>query len=114
MAAQKGVLTFTARNGRKYSKQFYLNDTAGALATWDQGSGAGANSDNRIPAPDAGWITDIIIAAATGQTQTKVLRMGQATGDTLLNAVQLASVALRPPLAIPYMRGQTIQLEQVA
>ena len=114
MAAQKGILTFTGASRRRYPKQFYLSDVAGALATFDQGSGAGANSDNRLIAPENGWITDIVIAAATGQTMTRVLRQGQYTGDMLLNSVHLASVNTRPSMAIPYRAGMSIQLEQVA
>lgn len=115
MAAQKGVLVLIGRSGRRYSKQLYFDDTAAHQVNFDSGVGASATSENFFNiSPEDMTIIDLILAAATGQTQTQVVRNNVGTGDYLLNSVQLASVATRTPLAIPLRTGDKLALIQVA
>jgi hypothetical protein len=114
MAAQKGTAKFVGTSGRSYYKQFYLSDVAGALTTWDAGNGAGASSPLHTILPEPAVLVDVILAAATGQTQTQIMRDNVPTGDMLLNAVHLASITFRPGVSIPFARGQQISMVQIA
>jgi len=114
MAAQKGIAKFVGVSGRTYAKQFYLSDSANGLVNWDAGNGAGSASPTFAILPEAAALTDVIIAAATTQTMTQVLRNNVPTGDILLNSVQLASIVTRPPIAIPFGAGQMISMIQLA
>ena len=114
MAASYASTIFRGSSGRAYYKDTYLSDSAGAFATFDSGSGASATSDNKWIAPENGWITDFVIAAATGQTKTQVVVNGAATGDIFRNSIQLAATNFRPIVAVPIASGAAIQLVQLA
>lgn len=113
MAAQSGIFTFKGKSGMRYSLSAYFDDTANAPVRFSAAGKAGATSAQDWTPPEVVALTDVILAAATGQTQTQLLRNGQPTGDVLLNAVQLASITFRPPLAVlysPLTRVSAIQL----
>jgi hypothetical protein len=114
MAAQSAVFRFRGASGQTYAVSAYLNDTATALVTFDLAGKAGANSPNYFKCPETMVLQDVIIAAATGQTATQLLRDNKPTGDVLLNAVHLASVAFRPALNIPFLAGSLAQAVQLA
>lgn len=102
MAAQNGVATFKGKSKMTYSVSFYLDDTAGNPVRWSQASKASATSPTDWQPPEPVVLTDICIAAASGQTTTQMTRNGIPTGDYLLNAVHLAAITFRPVLAIPF------------
>ncbi len=113
MAAQYGTAKCTGlMSGRTVPKQFYLDDVAAHTATWDIGGGA-LNGDKQIQFQEPVAITDIVIAAASGQTQTQLVKNGSVIG-VLINACHLASVTNRPSLAIDLMPGDRFTLIQVA
>jgi hypothetical protein len=102
MGAQSAIFHFVGKSGMSYSVSGYLDDTANAPVRVSQAGAAGANSATDWTPPEPVALVDIIIAAATTKTQTQLLRNGQPTGDMILNAVYLASIATRPPLRVIY------------
>jgi len=103
MAAQNGVFHFIGlRSGQTYDVSAYFDDTAGNLVRFNQAGKAGATSPDFWDAPEPVVLRDIVLAAATGQTITQLLRGGKPTGDYFLNAIHLASVVTRPVLNIPF------------
>lgn len=114
MAAQSGIARFIGMSGRTYNKGFYCDDTAGHAVNWDAGAGAGTTSPSSIQFNEPVALVDVVIAAATGQTQTRFTKDGVPTGDTILNAVHLASIATRPSLAMPIGPRQLFAMWQVA
>lgn len=114
MAAQKGAATFLGASGRRYVKQFYLSDSANALATFDSGAGAGAASEAFYIPPEDVKVVDICIAAASGQTQTQLCIDGVPTGDMLLNAIHLAAITFRPVLTLGVLKGHKFTMIQIA
>lgn len=114
MAAQKGNARFVGMSGTVYNKAVYFDDTAGNPVRFDGGSGASTTSPTSVQFGEAVALTDVVLAAATGQTQTQLCRDDVPTGDILLNALHLAAVTTRPPLATPYAPGQRITMIQLA
>jgi len=114
MAAQYGTAYFKSRSGRSITKDIYFNDTANALVNWDNGAGSGAATPTDWTAPELMVLKDLVIAAATGQTKTQIVRNGVPTGDMLRNAVHLAAVTTRPALTIFFGPGDRISLIQLA
>lgn len=114
MAAQSGVAMFRGVSGRKYSKAIYFDDVAANMVRWDGGQGASATSPLSWTAPEHISLIEVILAAATAQTKTSITRDGIPTGDTLLNALHLASVTFRPQLNIGFRRGRLIGAIQLA
>lgn len=114
MAAQKGNARFIGASGVVYNKAVYLDDTAGNPVRWDGGGGASATSPTSVQFGEPTALTDLVLAAATGQTQTQICRDDVPTGDILLNALQLASVVTRPPLATPFGAYQRVTMIQLA
>lgn len=113
MAAQSGIFEFKGRSGQRYSLSAYFDDSANAPVRFSAAGKAGATSAQDWTPPETVALTDVILAAASGQTHTQLLRNGQPTGDILLNAVHLASITTRPPLAVvytPLTRFSAIQL----
>lgn len=113
MAAQAGEAVFTTGNSR-IVKEIYFDDTAGNAVRWDGGSGAGAASPTEYITPVPMKLVEIILAAATGQTQTQINRNDAGTGQILLNALHLASVTFRPVLGTNYAKGDKVTFIQVA
>lgn len=114
MAAQTGAAIFHAGGGRVYYKEIYFDDTAGNLVRWDAGSGAGAATPDSWIAPEAMTLHEVVLAAATGQTQTQINRNDNGTGNILLNALHLASVTFRPRLGVVYPAGSKVTMLQLA
>lgn len=112
MAAQYGVATFRTRTGTM-NVQFYLDDTAGNAVLWDVGGGDAAKGAEELRPPVPAVLTDLCIAAASGQTKTTINRAGMRIA-TLLNAVHLASVTNRPSLALLFGPALPISANQVA
>lgn len=98
MAAQNGVIHIVGQFGSK-DVSCYFDDTAGNPVRFSMTGKAAAGSPDFLALP--GIITDFVLAAASGQTTTQLVRDGVPTGDYLLNALHLASVTTRPKLAIP-------------
>lgn len=113
MAAQNGNARFQGRSGRSYNKAIHVSDSNGVTVKFDNGDGASANGDPNIQFDEPVVLADIAIAAQTTITQLQVTRNGVPTGDTLLVANQLASVANRVGLAIPFAAYQRCGLKQV-
>jgi len=115
MAAQYGTVQATGlRSGMTYTKDVYFDDTAGNPARFDTGNGASATSPTQFQFPEPVIITDIVLAAATGQTKTLIARDGKPTGDILRNALHLASVTVRPALRIGLGARQVFTMVQLA
>lgn len=113
MAAQTGEAIFQTPNGR-ICKEVYFDDTAGNAVRWDGGSGAGAASPTEWITPYPCKLVDLILAAATGQTQTQLNRNDAGTGQIVLNAIHLASVTFRPVLGTSYNKGDKVTMIQLA
>lgn len=113
MAAQSGMIILQGVSGRTYAKHVYFSDTANGFVNWDSGAGASATSDNQWTPPENVVIRDVVLAAATTKTLTQIVMNGQSSGDILLNSVYLASIAFRPPLAIPVAAGTKLQAIQL-
>lgn len=114
MAAQSGIARFIGMSGRTYNKGFYLDDSAGHAANWDAGAGAGTSSPTTIQFNEPVALVDVAIAAATGQTQTRMTKDGVPTGDSILNSLHVATVTTRPSLAMPIGPRQLFAMWQVA
>ncbi len=114
MAASYGSAIFVGASRRRYYKDVYLDDVAGAAVRWDAGAGASATSDTFMLPPENVVLIDVIIASATGQTKTQICRDNVPTGDILRNSLHLAAVVTRPGLSIPFGRGQKISMLQLA
>lgn len=108
-----GQFHFTGRSGMTYTKQVYISDVAAALAQWDNGAGAGANSgDNWMPDEDV-VLTDVSFPSGyTVVTSVQLLRNGIPTGDFLSLVPFLSTTANRPALKIPFVAGKKIQAIQ--
>lgn len=102
MAAQNGVFHLIGNSGRTYDISSYFDDTAGNPVRFSQAAKAGAASPTEWTPPEGCRLTDVVIAAASGQTTTQICKNGQPTGDYLLNALHLASITTRPVLNIGY------------
>lgn len=113
MAAQTGEAVFQTPNGR-IVKEVYFDDTAGNAVRWDGGSGAGAASPTEWITPYSVKLVDLVLAAATGQTQTQINRNDQGTGQILLNALHLVAVTFRPVLGTNFAKGDKITMIQIA
>lgn len=116
MAAQYGVATFRSILSpvpQTFSVQFYLDDTAGNSVKWDVGGGDAAKGAEEYRPSIPVNLTDVLIAAASGQTKTTINRAGMRIA-TLLNAVHLASVVTRPTLALAFGPNAPISGNQVA
>lgn len=118
MAASNAVFHFVAAGGSVRGMTMdvsaYLDDTANNLIRFDQAAKAGTASPDSWTAPVDMALTDMVIAAATGQTTTQLQRNGIPTGDYLLNALHLASVVTRPHLGVIIPRGTKFQAKQIA
>lgn len=116
MAAQYGVATFYTIGTplpQSLNVQIYCDDTAGNLVLWDVGGGDAAKGANEFRPPQPVILSDIVLAAATGQTKTTINRGGSKIG-TLLNAAHLASVTNRPKLSMAFGPNAAISGNQVA
>jgi len=115
MAAQYGVMSFvtTGTPRQSLNVQFYLDDTAGNALLFDVGGGDAAKGAEEYRPPQPVYLTDVLIAAASGQTKTTINRAG-ARIATLLNAAHLASVVSRPPLAMLFGPAQPLSGNQIA
>lgn len=113
MAAQYGVAVFKTAKGRSLPVGIYFDDTAGNAVLWDVGGGDAAKGNKEFAPPIPSVLTDIVIAAATGQTKTTINQAGSRIA-TLLNAVHLASVVTRPQLALVFGPSTPISANQVA
>lgn len=114
MAAQSAIFHFKGKSLMSYTVSAYLDDTAGNPVRFNQAGKATATSPTEWTPPEVVALKDVIIAAATGQTQTQIVRNGQPTGDVLLNAVHLASIAFRPPLAVLFSPVAKVGAYQLA
>jgi hypothetical protein len=90
-----------------------MDDTAGNAVLFDVGGGDAAKGASRWIAPEGVKLVDWCIAAASGQTKTTLNKAGVRVA-TLLNSVYLASVVVRPPIALTLGPGQDISANQVA
>lgn len=115
MAAQYGTAIFRTltRVPQAIPVQIYCDDTAGNKVLWDDGGGDAADGQTKWTAPVPCFLADFLLAAATGQTKTSLSKSG-ARIATLLNAVHLASVTVRPQLNILLRAGQEISGNQIA
>lgn len=113
MAAKNGSATLRGRSGRIYNKAIYVSDSTGVTVKFDNGSGASANGDPNVQFDEPVALIDLTLEGATTITQLVVTRNGVPTGDTLLVANQLASVANRVALAIPFAAYQRFGLNQL-
>lgn len=116
MAAQYGVATFYSimrKVPMSYTVQFYLDDTAGNAVLWDVGGGDAAKGAEEWRPPEPVILSDVLIAAASGQTKTTINRIGTRIA-TLLNAAHLVTVVSRPKLAYTFGPNAPISANQVA
>lgn len=113
MAAQNGTITFTTPQGQSVTYSFYLDDTAGNPVRWSKDAKAGAAAPDSIIVNRPCWITDLTIAAASGQTTTTI-KVNDSPVSVLLNANFLASVTNRPKLGIALRPGDKFTAFQVA
>lgn len=114
MAAQYGQMVFVGVDGISRNVDIYFDDTATNPVRFDGGAGSSATSPTFWTCPIAGYLIDVVLAAATAQTKTQINRNNMATGAILRNSVYLASVVTRPPLRLPYNRGSQISMTQLA
>jgi len=114
MAAANAIFSFRGKSGQTYAISCYLDDSAGNPARFNAAGKAAAGSPTDWTPMEPVVLTDVVIAAASGQTMTQVTRNGQPTGDMLLNAVHLASINTRPPLRIPFGAGMRVGAYQIA
>lgn len=113
MAATSGNARFQGASGRSYSKAIYVSDSTGVTVKFDNGDGANANGDPNIQFDEPVYLADLALGAQTTVTQLVVTRNGTPTGDTLFIANQLASIANRVGLKIPFNAYQRCGLKQL-
>lgn len=112
MAAQSGSIILAGHIPAEIG--IYFDDTAGNKVRYDDGAGAGAaTSTDYIPSRNC-ILTDVVLAAATGQTKTRINVGGRPVGSVILNSIHLASITSRPRLNIPIQKGQKLEMIQVA
>lgn len=114
MAAQNGVFMLVGRSGQTYNISCYFDDTAGNPVRFSQAGKAGTGSPTEWTPPEPCALVDVTMAAASGQTTTQLARNGQPTGDYLLNALHLASIATRPALRVVYHQLAKLGAYQLA
>lgn len=114
MAAQYGSVTLVMGRGDVRQVDAYFDDTAGNPVRFDGGGGASATSPTFYTVPRNCIVTDVVLAAATGQTKTQINRNNQPTGNILRNSVHLASVVTRPALRIMFAAGSNLSMTQLA
>lgn len=115
MAAQNGVFRFRGQSGQTYALSAYWDDTANHFVLFDQSQAAGATSPDYWKPPEPVVLQDVVLAAATANTtKTQLFRSSRVTGDVLLDAIHLASVAFRPVLNVPYGVTDLVQARALA
>jgi len=93
----------------------YIADVANALIHWDGGAGAGTGSPAYWRAPEPCVLEDY--AQVTGPTVTMKLRLnrnGVPIGGHLRYDTHVSTLANRPKLNIPFMRGDEISAIEIA
>lgn len=114
MAATEGTAIFVGASGRTYVKDLYLDDVAGAPVNFDSGAGAAAASAEYTSIPEPNYLADVAVVTGAAQTKLHVTRNGVGSGNMLRQTMHLNTLALRPPLRIPFMAGDIISLIQLA
>jgi len=95
--------------------EHYTSDVDAALVNFDGGGGAGTTSPDYFTVPRSCNLIDYAIATGTADTEkVRTLIDGNDVGNTMRYATHLDSLAKRPALSIPLLRGQTLRLKQVA
>ncbi|GAI07904.1 unnamed protein product [marine sediment metagenome] len=113
-AATEGTATFMGRSGRSYTKDLYLSDTADTGVNFDSGAGASATSDDFADFPEPVFLADVALVTGAAQTKLHVLRNSVSTGNFLRHTLHLNTLAVRPPLRIPFNARDRITLIQIA
>jgi len=114
MVATSGEMIFATGGGQKRTVNIYLDDAAGSNLRFDAGGGASATSPTEIRLPFKALLVDMVLLAATGQSKTQITRNYQQTGNTLLNALHLAAIVVRPAPGIAFNPGDVISGIQIA
>lgn len=110
MAAPKnGTLTFIGSSGRSYVINMYTADTAAYNNKFSASSQATAASSEYWRPPET--VTLVDFAFETGTTQTSMIMTEDGAirnGTVLMFVPHLTTVATRPRLAIPFVKGALI------
>jgi len=115
MAAQSGVFKFMGMRSRQtYDVSAYFDDTAGNYIKFDQSAKASAASSDSWTPPEPVALIDLVLAAATAQTTTQLIKGGTHTGDFIMNALYLVTVTFRPALRVFINTGTKFQAKQIA
>jgi len=103
------------RSGMSYNIDGYVSDVAAALVKWDGGAGAGAASPDNWTPPEAVSLVDFtMVTGAADTTKLQITRNQVPVGAILRYTIHLTSLALRPRLNIPFLRGQKVGAIQLA
>jgi hypothetical protein len=117
MAAQPeyGTMTFVGRSGTTYIKDIYVSDVDDAALRFDSGGGASATSETEWIPPENVILRDFSVVTGTQDTEKlRITRQGVPTGDILRYSIHLTTLAYRPVLRIPFLRGQKVGAIQSA
>lgn len=112
---KNATLVFQGLTGSIYSRDVYLSDVDGVLATFGKGGPAGASSPTSMRAPEAGFIRDF--AFESGMIDTRVLeflRNGVSTGDFIDKNTHDDGIANRPAMTVFYGAGDEVEAIQHA
>jgi hypothetical protein len=113
MAAAYGTTTLMFGGGVSRTYSNYYDDTAGNAVRWSLDAKAGAGSPDNVVVPVSCMITDLTIAAASGQSTTTI-KVNDQPVSVLLNANFLAAVTNRPKINVMLRAGDKLTMFQVA
>lgn len=115
MAATEGTAIFIGLQSRKtYVEDMYLSDTVNTVTNWNSGAGAAATSREHITFPEGVVLTDVAVVTGAAQTKLQIIVDGVPTGQMLRQTLHLNTLAVRPPLRIPFGARQEISMMQLA
>jgi hypothetical protein len=117
-APKGGTVLFVGRNSKAtYPRAFYNVDVANTLVRWDNGGGQPTSATGGTDSLFFDEEVDIVdISVVTGVVDTGSLRVVanfQPTGNVLLWANHLNTLATRPTLRIGFKKGTRISLMSV-
>ena len=113
MAATNGTAIFQGSR-KTHIVDLYLSDTVNTPINWDGGAGASATSPEYWSPPEGVVLRDVSIVTGAAQTKLQLIVNGRPTGDMLRQTLHLNTLALRPPLSIPFPAGCQISALQLA
>jgi len=108
MAAQAATFTFVGRSGQTYTVDAYVPDAVATKLTFNPSGLAASTSTDYWKAPEDVVLIDVSGAAPTAVGATLTKSGALYTGKTFRWANQLATLANRQKMNVPFPAGEMI------